>query len=204
MVIRQPLYGFPAATAPRPVSRNRDRTIAIGLSVAVHLMIGVYIVTATFHPFNLGEAEPGSPPIDAQTIIFNPPKPLPAPTIKTPVPTNTHDAGPVVHTVDTVPLQVAHETHADTVTMSPFGAPDVVEGVKLGLPPVGPVAITNPDWLSRPGAAEFARAYPPRAIAANVGGAVMLECLVTAAGGVSGCAVVSESPASFGFGKAAL
>lgn len=62
----------------------------------------------------------------------------------------------------------------------------------------------NPDWLTRPDAHQVAIAYPDRAIRENVGGAVTLACEVTAAGGVTACDAVSESPGGYGFAKAAL
>ncbi|KAF0171971.1 MAG: energy transducer TonB [Hyphomonadaceae bacterium] len=63
--------------------------------------------------------------------------------------------------------------------------------------------ITNPRWLSRPGAREFDRFYPPRARERGKEGRVTLDCLVGATGSIA-CGVVSESPEGWGFGDAAL
>jgi protein TonB len=64
--------------------------------------------------------------------------------------------------------------------------------------------ITDPQWLAMPNASQVADAYPDGAIRRNIAGGVTLECAVTAAGGVQGCGVISETPAGFGFAKAAL
>ncbi len=70
--------------------------------------------------------------------------------------------------------------------------------------PPAPRVISNPDWSARPNGDDMARYYPDRAQRLEKSGTVVLQCLVTAKGGVSGCAVVSEDPADFGFGEAAL
>jgi periplasmic protein TonB len=63
--------------------------------------------------------------------------------------------------------------------------------------------ITNPQWLSRPGAREFERFYPARARERAKEGRVTLDCLVRANGAI-GCTVADETPAGWGFGEAAL
>jgi protein TonB len=50
----------------------------------------------------------------------------------------------------------------------------------------------------------MANYYPDRANRMNVGGHATISCTVTATGGLSGCEVVSEDPADYGFGDAAL
>jgi protein TonB len=67
-----------------------------------------------------------------------------------------------------------------------------------------PQVITNPTWLSRPGAAEMTKYYPPGALADGIEGKAVIHCTVTASGAVAGCTVVSESPSGRGFGQAAL
>ena len=64
--------------------------------------------------------------------------------------------------------------------------------------------ITDPRSAFPPDASQVASAYPPGAVDRNIGGGVTLNCAVTAAGGVQGCSVVSETPTGLGFGKAAL
>jgi protein TonB len=65
----------------------------------------------------------------------------------------------------------------------------------------GPVLVTSPHWLRRPSGLEIY--YPRRAMTRNMEGQVVLECLVNTSGAL-GCAVVSETPANWGFGEAAL
>jgi protein TonB len=47
------------------------------------------------------------------------------------------------------------------------------------------------------------RAYPERAIIAGVAGSASLNCLVLPTGAVTDCNVVNETPAGYGFGRAA-
>lgn len=50
----------------------------------------------------------------------------------------------------------------------------------------------------------MARYYPERAQRMEKGGSATIQCTVTAKGTVTACSVVSEEPADFGFGEAAL
>ena len=50
----------------------------------------------------------------------------------------------------------------------------------------------------------MAREYPERAQRLEKGGTVTMQCTVTAKGTVTGCMVLTEDPADFGFGQAAL
>ncbi len=65
----------------------------------------------------------------------------------------------------------------------------------------GPPVITNPRWLREP--RDLGIYYPSRALARNITGAVILNCLVEVSGALN-CAVESETPANWGFGDAAL
>jgi protein TonB len=181
MVIRQPL-AVPPAYMRRTPSRLRATTLAVGASIAVHLAIGGYLINSTFHPFPLAEpAEP--PPIDMQNLTLEPPKPLkPANTLSPPKIPLHPAAGPPPATVDTLPVHPVQLAHTDIVSGTP---PSFGEGLTSPLPPIpmAPTAIGNPDWLTRPDAAQVAGAYPERAMRENVGGAVTLACEVTAAGG---------------------
>jgi protein TonB len=71
-------------------------------------------------------------------------------------------------------------------------------------PAEGPRLIANPTWLSRPSPEEVSRYYPARAINLGKTGSVLLQCGVSAKGAVTGCTVISETPADYGFGAAAL
>ncbi len=62
----------------------------------------------------------------------------------------------------------------------------------------------NPGWVSRPTALQMTRYYPQGAMEQDVGGKVVLNCSVTAAGAMANCQVLSETPAGQGFAQAAL
>jgi protein TonB len=69
--------------------------------------------------------------------------------------------------------------------------------------PPTPSVITDPQWLERPNARDFARYYPERALEREVTGRASLDCIVAADGRIS-CTVTSEDPPGYGFGEAAL
>ena len=50
----------------------------------------------------------------------------------------------------------------------------------------------------------MARYYPERAQRLEKAGNVTIQCTVTAKGSVANCSVLSEDPADFGFGDAAM
>ncbi len=64
--------------------------------------------------------------------------------------------------------------------------------------------LNDPVWDRAPGQDDWAKAYPARAAQAGVSGAVKMKCAATAAGLLSNCAVIQETPTGEGFGAAAL
>jgi protein TonB len=206
MVIRQPFPGYGAtASTPEHTSGcvNRASAIAIAVSIGIHLGIGAWLVQATFHPFALPTQE-SSRTIDASTIWLTPP--APAPKISPP--------RSLVHTP-----KVLAPTQIPTLPILPRQPdlrPQRAQGIDLGsttstdIPALTPeqpplqTVITNPEWLSRPNAAQFARAYPGLAARESVGGLVSLSCEVAVNGAVTDCDVMSESPGGYGFSRAAL
>jgi protein TonB len=203
MVIRQPLDYPRSLTHGAAPRRNRATTIAVGASVAIHLLIGGYLINGAFHPFSLPEPAE-SPTVNGQTITFErrppaiPDKPLAPPRVQLHAP-----AGPIPDKVETLPVHPDQITRTDLLPNTP---PILADGPTPSLPELstGPTRITNPEWLTRPDAAQVSRAYPDLASREGIGGVVMLACEVTAAGGVSACDAVSESPSGYGFAKAAL
>src|SRR5258708_3187767 len=139
MVIRERLPLLPAHP-------NRGFAVGLGLAITGHLALGAWIVSQTFHPFNLIQVQAPPPPIDAKTLTLESPKP--APPLPRPVSNRVHaPAGPVVHTSH-LPATAAKATSVATTTMTmPFadltggGAPQLVA------PPSLPHSVTNPDWL---------------------------------------------------------
>ncbi len=67
-----------------------------------------------------------------------------------------------------------------------------------------PRVIRDPTWLTRPNGDDVNRAYPARALTLGKTGAALVQCTVTAAGELTRCAALSETPANYGFAGAAL
>ncbi|HEY2049967.1 MAG TPA: TonB family protein [Caulobacteraceae bacterium] len=205
MVIRQPFPGFrvfgPHFAHPRR-RLSRASALAIAISLGVHVGAGLWLVQQTFHPFALPDQE-GSRTIQANTIWLRPPEP--APKLVPPRSTIHAPKSPVTAQVETLPLL------PQTPAPGPASAPiDLGPGTGPFIPVPRPdpapaqTVITNPDWLSRPDAAQFAHVYPELAAREGVGGVVSLSCEVAVSGAVAGCDVVSESPGGYGFSRAAL
>jgi TonB family protein len=71
--------------------------------------------------------------------------------------------------------------------------------------PAPPTEVYDPMWLTRVSPESVAKVFPPAAIAAGLStGVGTVECTVKHDGGLTECAVVSETPAGMGFGTAAL
>ena len=64
--------------------------------------------------------------------------------------------------------------------------------------------IKNPEWVSKPTAAQLGRIYPERAATKEMSGGATLLCGVATDGSMVGCAVIDESPKGWRFGEAAL
>jgi len=64
--------------------------------------------------------------------------------------------------------------------------------------------LNDPVWDRAPGQDDWAKAYPAHAAQAGVSGAVKMKCAATAAGLLSDCSVIQETPTGEGFGAAAL
>jgi protein TonB len=83
------------------------------------------------------------------------------------------------------------------LAQAPAAAPDAAAPSEAALR-------NSPDWLRLPSDAELVEAYPAAARAEHVRGRAVLDCGLTENGRLSGCAVVEEDPAGYGFGAAAL
>lgn len=64
--------------------------------------------------------------------------------------------------------------------------------------------VAHPSWVRRPDAKDMMSYYPVRAQRLGLDGHAVIDCKVAADEHLSDCAVVSEEPADFGFGDAAL
>lgn len=60
------------------------------------------------------------------------------------------------------------------------------------------------NWVATPSGRDIANVYPPSAVQAGKGGAVLLECKVAQAGSLEACRVQIEDPVGLEFGLAAL
>ncbi len=147
----------------------------LGLAVFAAFSVSITLGGVTFD---------GPQPIPAEVLA--PDRPPPPARPQTPRPPPPTPAEPQETTIATQPMEPT--------------APDEVTGlVEYG--PVGLPVITNPRWLRQP--RDLARYYPPRPLARNISGQVVLDCLVDTNGALN-CLVVSETPTNWGFGDAAL
>lgn len=63
---------------------------------------------------------------------------------------------------------------------------------------------TNPDWLSRPNGDQISAVYPKFGQMLRIGGRAEIGCTAEPSGSIDECHVLSETPAGFGFGAAAI
>lgn len=197
MVIRQAL---PFDFAPRGRRKPARTTLIVAGSVAVHAAVAAYLAMMQFAP---PKALPVEEPPLMELEFYTPPKPPPPP---------KSDSPPKVPQI--VPNQVL-PTATPPTSVAPLQIDIPDEPVRT----VGPLAsltptpeptpprapdIGNPNWLKRPGPSEFARFYPDRAARMNQEGSATITCAVTASGSLTGCRLVRETPADFGFGSATL
>ncbi|KQS56136.1 hypothetical protein ASG17_08890 [Brevundimonas sp. Leaf363] len=179
---------------------------AIGVSALVHVGIGVALYAQRFESpppaqidegpiFQIDMTRPVIPPKPA-TQTPDAPKP-PTPIHATPMPQQVTELSPL-----NPPLTPGEATSDPVISV----APEVTQpGTGAApAPDPQPSVITNPSWARMPSGDQMARAYPSRAIGQNIQGSASLRCQVTANGGLTGCAVVSETPGGYGFGRAAV
>lgn len=166
------------------------RTVSWAVSAAVWaaLVVGAFSMGMKLPVLNIALPEPEA--LDVMTEMRPPPS-QPPDTPQTQV-RAVEDAIEPVLTQLPVTFDPLPATVATTVALGPPG------------PAVAPApVITNPVWLSRPGAREFERFYPERARERGRDGRVTLDCVVAANGAIA-CAVARETPEGWGFGAAAL
>jgi protein TonB len=180
---------------------------AIGVSLALHAVGAWVVYNQHFATPLLTALEPPKP---IPVTFYTPPPPPPTP--KTDRAQHAPSDGgndihqaplehPVQATGPTIPLTDPAKGTKDLTFDFPKG--DIDTDGESGSART-PQVIVNPTWLSKPGAGDMARRYPPAALADGVEGAAVMRCQVTAKGTLTGCAVVSETPAGKGFGPAAL
>ncbi len=158
------------------------RAKSMGASV---LLVGAALVLALSASYTVQQLAPpidGSPPITMARPPVDPPPPV---TRNDPPP-----MGPIVPTtfIDASPVDPLAPQEGTMVPTSFGGAGGVVE-------------ITDAYWRRHP--TDLSRFYPQRAITRNMEGRAELDCAVSTAGWLT-CTVISEAPANWGFGEAAL
>lgn len=182
----------------------------IGVSALLHVGAGVWLYNQNF---TTGDSP--LPQEDKDTIkieLFRPKPPEPE-VVKDPPPpaANTRFNETPAPTTQTETVSVAQADDpapsGDTITVTrPVADPEPGAGAATNVettPAPDPV-IRNPQWVRRPSGEQLMRAYPDRALNANVSGSATLSCGVRADGTMTGCTVVSESPGNYGFGRAAM
>ena len=141
------------------------------------------------------ERKPPPPPV----ISMDPPAPNP--------PVHRPESPPAnVETLTTVIPDVPVAATGTVINTTTIVDPAPTTGTAtqpVDTTPPGPPVIRSPQWISRPSGDQLTRAYPSRALTAEVSGSASLSCRVQAAGTVTGCVVVSETPGGYGFGRSA-
>lgn len=104
------------------------------------------------------------------------------------------------------PTPDAHpQNSGDVLTIAPIAPPPTLATASQVATVLAiasqPAEITQPSWARVP--RDLARFYPHGALRQNVEGRAVLDCLVSTTGALA-CAIVSETPAGWGFGAAAL
>ncbi len=197
MIARVP--AFPGLPQHRSQSPRFTTPVVLGVSVALHIGLFAYLAVqkftapvadevATIDPVTNITLAPWDPPRSDEPVVKPPP-------IHNPV---IVDRVPPI----SLPIKVEPPTHVGTQT----GHVETLTntGPLITTPPDPDPVITSPSWIRKPGAKEFARFYPDRALRMEKAGSAILACRVTGAGAVVGCQLASETPASYGFGEAAL
>ena len=135
--------------------------------------------------------------ISMQLPVFNGPAPIPVETLPPPEPTR-----PVVRQQEPPPPdRPVEDQPARIIETTAPPRPDTT-GLTIAPPQdTGPSEITNPRWLRQP--RDLGTYYPSRALSRELSGQVVLDCRVDVVGALH-CSVVSETPANWGFGDAAL
>ena len=182
---------------------SRATWIATGIVVAAHAGLGVALYYQRFE-IAATVAPPERRPID---VIFRrppPPKPVEAKTPPAPNP-NVNDTPIPERPVETLPTESSDKPVGDTTVITTTRPVDVfVPNSTTTEPVVTPApVIRNPTWSRQPTSEQLMRAYPGRAITADVSGSASLNCLVLPNGAVTDCNVTRETPGGYGFGRAA-
>ncbi len=196
--------------APR-LTLNRKTVLAVGVVAAGYAALGLYFAV---QKITAPRIERPSELSDVVMIQNRPKTPPPPPTPQRQQPVTQQDTAPSIReTENPVVSQVAPLPAPANEIPAPPGPiatlPDRVQ-VATTTPPAMPAppqplkAIRDPNWIATPSQAQTNAIYPSRALRLGVSGRAELACQVLVNGGVTNCQVASETPATAGFGAAAL
>ncbi|MDP3379141.1 MAG: energy transducer TonB [Brevundimonas sp.] len=180
---------------------------AVAIVLAAHVGVGIALY---YQRFELPVSAPSAPDSTIKLEFYTRPPPVlevapepPAPNPPIHRPTLTV---PTTETLTVVIPDVPTPTTGAAITLTrpiPNPSPEGTGTTPTEAVPAGPPTITNPDWVRKPTGEALMRAYPERAIQANVTGSATLSCTVRVNGSLTDCQVVSETPGGYGFGRAA-
>lgn len=184
---------------------TRTTWIALAVVGAGHVGLGALLYYQRFEMPTPVETAPPTLDIEMFTLPKpTPPEPVPAPERPAPPNTRVNELPAPPATPDVAPI-VQGETVAEGATITTTTkVPDPVrDAPPITVTPSPPPVITNPRWERLPSADQLMRAYPDRALRAEVGGLARLNCLVQPNGRVADCRLTGETPDGYGFGRAA-
>lgn len=159
----------------------RLRLISLGLAAIVCLTLVYLAVTRKFSAMTDIFDDPDAVKVEIEEKVKPPPPPPP----------------------NTPPPPPPPEQRVPPPDLSAPPTPTPIP-IAIDPPPAPPSPLlTGAVWTRRPGAGDFDRHYPSRAMDRQQEGRVVLDCLVGADGRIA-CSVSSEDPTGWGFGESAL
>ena len=184
---------------------TRNTWIAVAVVAAGHVGLGVALY---YQRFEIAPPVAEDPPAIDVTMMTLPKPPPPKP-VATPKPAQAPNTvfnevpSPPVATETVAVMQGETASSNPTITVTERAPEPVDDGTATRPIPRPPAVITNPRWERQPSADQLMRAYPDRALRAEVGGRATLNCLVQPNGRVTDCNLTGETPGDYGFGRAA-
>jgi protein TonB len=179
----------------------------IALLIVILFHLGLFVLLSRMGFIQTPLTPPDRQKPDVITFIpYAPPPPQKQPVRRTtpPPPIAPHPATTPTKPDDTLPFKPATTDAKPSDTVEAPTDHRVVAPPQPPQTPTQPPVINQPNWLSQPTADQMSRFYPQRAIDNDVQGRAVIRCKVTVAGTLTACAIVSETPAGYGFGHAAL
>ena len=191
------------ADVPPRRRMSRAASLAIGGSLIVHAVIGVYLYNTRFNTQPAPYIGDQTPPILIVPWKKDPPPPPQPDPTKPPPQTQVHvpPLEPQLSTDQTLQIKIPPPQPIPVADPTPIGT--LTGGGPIIARPDPPKRITNPQWLSLPDAHQMSQYFPDRAQRRGMAGAATLSCIVAANGTVGSCTVIRETPSEYGFGTAA-